>query len=212
MCVCCECVSEDGHVSLIFLKSDQLALLYDLTCLSDIEKEDEACLKTLYKIKIFENFVNLCQIECSINECISRLISWPSDERHEGWLKCKSTRVLTSPNAVQNSVNLSNTRFITYIYTSFYLFFWNKYFNIFIWIISNVNLNLLPCFFAEKLVRRFTLIKIMTKNIDLVLCFVTVLYNIVNMSYKLNIVQNSNTFKVFLNLNEEETKPFLTAQ
>ena len=32
------------------------------------------------------------------------------------------------------------------------------------------------------------------------------------MSYKLNIVQNSNTFKVFLNLNEEETKPFLTAQ
>jgi len=47
-------------------------------------------------------------------------------ERHLGWLKCvesDSTRALTSPNDVHHSVNLSNTKFISYIYTAAYLFF-----------------------------------------------------------------------------------------
>ena len=46
-----------------------------------------------------------------------------------------STLSLTSPNDVHHSMNLSNTKFITYIYTSFYHFFSEKkYLNIFIWI------------------------------------------------------------------------------
>ena len=46
-----------------------------------------------------------------------------------------------------------------------------------------------------------------TKNIVLVLCFVTVLCHIVNRSYMLNTVQQSYMIKVGLIINEEETKP-----
>jgi len=120
---------------------------------------------------------------------------------------------LTSRNDVHHSVNLSNTKFITYIYTSFYHFFSEKnntqtsLFEYF----KNVNSNLPPwVFFADELVRRFTQTKIIrrtTKNTVLVLCFVTVLRHIVNRSYLLNTVQHSYMIKVFLSINEEETKP-----
>ena len=48
-----------------------------------------------------------------------------------------------------------------------------------------------------------------TKNIVLVLCFVTVLCHIVNIFFMLNTVHHSNKIKVFLYINEEETKPCL---
>jgi len=55
------------------------------------------------------------------------LISSPSDK---GCLKCvESTRTLTSPNDVHHSVNLSKTKFITHIYTSFYHIFSEIYVN-----------------------------------------------------------------------------------
>ena len=47
-----------------------------------------------------------------------------------------------------------------------------------------------------------------TNNIVLMVYFVTVLCHIVNMSTVINTVQLSNTIKVFLNINEEETKPY----
>ena len=64
-------------------------------------------------------------------------------------------------------------------------------------------------FFADELVRRFTPIhanqnnNTTTKNIVLVLYFVTVLCHIVNRSYMLNTVQHSYVIKVFLSINEE---------
>jgi len=77
---------------------------------------------------------------------------------------------------------------------------------------KNVNSNLPPWIF-----RRWTGPPIhanqnnhtATKNIILVLCFVTVLSHIVNRSYMymLNTVQQSYMNKVFLIINEEETKP-----
>jgi len=51
-----------------------------------------------------------------------------------------------------------------------------------------------------------------TKNIVLVLCFVTVLCHIVNRSYMLNTIQHSYMIKVFLSINEEETKPCWNTQ
>jgi len=51
-----------------------------------------------------------------------------------------------------------------------------------------------------------------TKTIVLVLYFIIVLCQIVNMSYMLNTVQHFNTIKVYLSINEEESKPCLTTQ
>jgi len=126
------------------------------------------------------------------------------------WSPKDSTLALTSPNDVHHSVNLSNTKFTTYIYTSFYHFFSKKnsqtsLFKYF----KNVNSNL-P---HPDLFRRWTGPPIhanqnnhtTTKNIVLVLCFVTVLYHIVSRSYMLNTVQYSIMIKVFLSINEEET-------
>ena len=128
------------------------------------------------------------------------------------WNPKDSMRALTSPNDVDHSVNLSNTNFITYIYTSFYhIFFWNIYRHLYLNIFKMSIQNLFPVSF-----RRWTGPPIhakqnnhtTTKNIVLVLCFVTVLCQIVNRSYMLNTVQHSYMIKVFLSINEEETKPF----
>jgi len=56
-----------------------------------------------------------------IKEYIPCLIGSPSAERHKGYLKCQKdcTRALISSSDVHHSANLSNTIFITYIYTSF---------------------------------------------------------------------------------------------
>ena len=51
-----------------------------------------------------------------------------------------------------------------------------------------------------------------TTNIVLIFYFVTVLCHTVNMSNMLNTVQHPNTIKVFLSINEEETKSFLNTQ
>ena len=134
------------------------------------------------------------------------------------WSPKDSTLALTNPNDVHHSVNLANTKFITYIYTSFYHFFSEKntqtsLFKHF----KNVNSNLPPDFF-----RRWTGPPIhanqnnhtTTMNIDLVLvlCFVTVLCHIVNRSYMLNTVHHSYMIKIFLIINEEETKPWWNTQ
>ena len=141
------------------------------------------------------------------------------DKFTEWWTSLGLVKVLalTIPNDVHHSVNLSNKKCITYIYTSFYHFFLKKkYSNIFIWIILNVNSNLPPpdCFrrwtgppFRTNQNNHTT-----TKNIVLVLCFVTVLCHIVNRSYMLNTVQHSYMIKVFLSINEEKTKPCWNTQ
>jgi len=67
--------------------------------------------------------------------------------------------------------------------------------------------------FADEQVRRFTQKNhTTTKNIGLVLCFVTVLCHVVNMSYMLNTVQHSYKIKVFLSINKGESKPCLNTQ
>ena len=88
------------------------------------------------------------------------------------WSPKDSKLALTSPNDVHHSVNLSNTKFITYIYTFFITFFCKK-------ILKHLYLN----------------IHTTTKNIVLVLCFVTVFCHIVNRSYMLNTVQHSYKIK-----------------
>ena len=125
-----------------------------------------------------------------------------------------STLALTSPNDVHHSVSLSKHEiYCLYLHLILSLFFWKKntqtsldLFEYF----KNVNSNLPPWFF-----RRWTGPPIhanqnnhtTTKKIVLVLCFVTVLCDIVNRSYMLNTVQHSYMIKVFLSINEEETKP-----
>ena len=132
------------------------------------------------------------------------------------WSPKDSTLALTSPNDVHHSVNLSNTKFITYIYTSIYHFFLKK-------IPKHLYLNILKMSiqtFPPEFFRRWTGPPIhanqnnhtTTKNIVLVLCFVTDLCHIVNRSYMLNTVQHSYMIKVFLSINEKETKPCWNTQ
>jgi len=133
------------------------------------------------------------------------------------WSPSDSTLALTSPNDVHHSVNLSNTKFITYIYTSFYHFFLKK-------LLKHLYLNILKMsiqtFSPDFFFRRWTGPPIhanqnnhtTTKNIVLVLCFLTVLCHIVNRSYMLNTVLHSYTIRVFLSINEEETKPCWNTQ
>jgi len=98
-----------------------------------------------------------------------------------------------------------DTKIITYIYTSFYHIFLKKYSNIFICIFSKCQFKPPPDLF-----RRWTgppihanqNNHITTKNIVLVLCFVTVLCHIVNRSYMLNTVQHSYMIKVFISINK----------
>ena len=123
---------------------------------------------------------------------------------------------LTSPNDVHHSVNLSNTTFITYIYTSFYHYFSEIYVNFFVSIFSKCQFK---TFFPVSF-RWWTGPPIQakqnnhttTKNIVLILYFVTVLCHIVNMSNILNTVQHSNAIKVFHSIKEENTKLFLNTQ
>jgi len=104
----------------------------------------------------------------------------------------------------------------TFIYTSFYHYFSEIYVNFFVWIFSKCQFRT----FSPASFRRWTGLPIhtkqnnhtMTKNIVLILYFVTVFCHIVNMSNMLNTVQHSNTIKVFLSINEEETKWLLNTQ
>jgi len=106
-----------------------------------------------------------------------------------------------------------NTKFITYIYTSFYHYFTEIYVNFFVLLFSKCQFRT----FSPVSFRKWTGPPIhakqnnhtTTKNIVLILYFVTVLCHMVNMSNMLNTVQNSKTIKVFLRKNDEETKPFL---
>ena len=129
------------------------------------------------------------------------------------WSPKDFTRALTSPNDVHHSLNLSNTKFITYIDTSFYHYFTEIYVNSFVLIFSKCQFRT----FSPVSVRRWTGLPIhtkqnnhtTTKNIFLILYFETVLCHIVNMSNMLNTVHNSKKITVFLRINDEETKPFL---
>jgi len=122
--------------------------------------------------------LNMYRIFKEKNSC---LISSPSDERPKD-----STRALTSPNDVHHSVNLSNTNFITYIYTSSYHYFAEIYVNFFVWIFLKCQFRT----FSPVSFRRWTGPPIhakqnnhtTTKNIVLILYVVTVLCHIVNMS------------------------------
>ena len=83
-------------------------------CKSRITKQSFAMVKTWSTTAWFD-ILNL------IKEYIPCLIGSPRAERHKGWLKCPKdcTRALISPSDVHHKINLSNTIFITYIYTSF---------------------------------------------------------------------------------------------
>ena len=121
-----------------------------------------------------------------------------------------STLALTSPYDVHHSVNLSNTKFITYIYTSFYHFFSEKK-------TKHLYLNILKMSiqtFPLDFFRRWTGPPIhanqnnhtTTKNIVLVWCFLTVLCHIVNRSYMLNTVQHSYMIMKFFSV-QTKKKP-----
>jgi len=133
------------------------------------------------------------------------------------WSPKDSTLALTSPYGVHHSVNLSNTKFITYIYTSFYHFFLKLFLLKYLYL-NMIKMSIHPP--PPDFVRRWTGPPIhanqnnhtTSKNIVLVLCLVTVLCHIVNRSYMPNTVQHSYMIKVFLSINEEETKPCWNTQ
>jgi len=72
------------------------------------------------------------------------------------WSSEDSTRALTSPNDVHHSVNLSNTKFITYNYTSFYQVFLKIFKHLFLNIFKMSIQTSFPPVFADEVVRRFT--------------------------------------------------------
>ena len=133
------------------------------------------------------------------------------------WSPKDSTRALTSPNDVHHSVNLSNTKKFYYLYLHLILSLFLKK------ILKHLYFNILKMsiqIFHPDVFRRCTGPPIhanqtnhtTTKNIVLVLCFVTVLCHIINRSYMLNTVQHSYMIKEFLIINEEETKPCWNTQ
>jgi len=157
--------------------------------------------------------VIICLVWMRVYKCINGFISRAKQSLR---VQLRTPHTLTSPNDVHHSVNLSNTKFITYIYTSFNQYLFEIYVNFFVWIFSKCQFRT----FSPVSFRRWTGPPFYAKqnnhstpkNIVLILYFVTVLCHIVNMSYILNTVQHSNRINVFLSINEEETKTFLNTQ
>jgi len=127
------------------------------------------------------------------------------------WSPKDSTRVLTSPNDVHHSVNLSNTKFIP----SFLL-----YLHPFLSLFTEIYVNFFVLIFTKCQFRTFSSVSFRrwtgppihakqnnhttTKNIVLISYFETVLCHIVNVSNMLNTIQHSNTIKVFLSINKKK--------
>ena len=119
-------------------------------------------------------------------------------------------------NDVHHSENLANTKFITYIYISSYHYFSEIYVNFFVWIFLKCQFRTFSlvsfCIWTGPPIHAKQNNHTTTKQIVLILYFVTVLCHIVNITNTLSTVQHSNTIKVFLSINKEETKLFLNTQ
>jgi len=137
---------------------------------------------------------------------IVRLATCSDNKFTEWWTLLGLVKVC----GVRRTYQTRNLLLFTPHFITFFCFFKTLLFKYF----KNVNSNHLSC------VCRWTGLPIhatqnnITSTMNIVLCFVTVLYHNVNMSYKVNIVFNKITTRsmFFLTKNKNETKQYLSTK